>query len=66
MKLIEDIVWALAMLSARRARRHLLLQRRLAFDDDVRPKTPDGATVAYPDAIYHAKATDIVRVINGR
>jgi hypothetical protein len=56
---LEDLRWLLAMWSARRARRHMTFSGRQRFDDYVRPKTRDGATIAYPDAIYHLTGENV-------
>lgn len=50
-----DVVWAFHMFRIRRARRAMSFSRRVEFDEALRPKTSDGARVAYPDAIYHIR-----------
>jgi hypothetical protein len=37
----------------------MLFSHRLEFDNYVRPKTSDGATIAYPDAFYHLTAANV-------
>jgi hypothetical protein len=55
----DDLKWAITVFRARRMRRRMLFSHRLVFDNYVRPKTSDGATIAYPDAFYHLTAASV-------
>lgn len=59
---VEDFRWALIAMRARRWRRRLLFSERQRFDDAFRPRLKD-ATIAYPDAFYHAGGIDLLRAI---
>lgn len=61
---MNDFRWAMNAMTARRVRRALLFSQRQTFDSAIRPKTSCGSTVAYPDAIYHITADDVIRAMN--
>jgi hypothetical protein len=58
---MADFRWAMNVMRARRERRRMLFSCRMRFDDALRPRTKDGATIAYPDAIYHIKVDDFAK-----
>lgn len=56
-----DLRWAMNMMAVRRFRRGLGFSQRVKFDAALRPRRDPPAVIAYPDAIYHAKADDVTR-----
>ncbi len=60
---LRDAQWALMAVEARQARQRMLFSARQRFDDALRPATAGGATIAYPDAMYHAGEDDLRRAL---
>jgi hypothetical protein len=59
--MFDDLKWGITVLRARRMRRRMLFSQRMKFDEYARPRTSDGAVIAYPDAFYHLTA----KTVNG-
>ncbi len=58
---MSDFRWAMNAMRARRIRRELGFARRVAFDNELRPKLDAPNVIAYPDALYHIKVEDVIR-----
>lgn len=60
---LNDILWGIRMVKAKRFRRRIGFSSRIRFDDFLRPRVlnTDASVIAYPDATYHAKAEDFER-----
>lgn len=66
---IEDMRWAANARRARAWRRRLSFSERQKFDAALRPRLPRpypderDDVIAYPDAIYHIKISDLIRAM---
>lgn len=69
---LADFRWAMNAMAARRFRRKVGFERRIRFDDALRPRLgqherSDGVTyqdlIAYPDALYHITVDDVIRAM---
>lgn len=60
---ISDWRWALSAREARRWRRKLPFSQRALFDREIRPRLDAETVIAYPDALYHITADDVIRAM---